>query len=30
MPGFDVLVRVLDHDDRRIDHRSDRDGDPAE
>ena len=27
---FEVLVRILDHHDGRIDHRADRDGDAAE
>ena len=27
---FEMLVRVLDHHDRRVDHRADRDRDPAE
>ena len=30
LPGFDALVRVLDHDDCRIHHRADRDRDAAE
>jgi hypothetical protein len=29
-PAFEVLVGVLDHDDRRIDHRADGDGDAAQ
>ena len=29
-PRLDVLVRVLDHDHRGIDHRPDRNGDAAE
>ena len=30
VPRLDVLVRVLDHHDCGIDHRSDGNGDPAE
>jgi hypothetical protein len=30
LPGFDLLVRVLDHDDGRIDHGANGDGDAAE
>ena len=29
-PALEVLVRVLDHHDRRVDHRADGDGDAAE
>ena len=30
LPCFELLVRVLDHHDRRVDHRADRDRDAAE
>ena len=30
VPDFELLVRVLDHHHRRIDHRPDRNGDPAQ
>ena len=30
LQALEMLVRVLDHDDRRVDHRADRDGDAAQ